>query len=69
MRAPQRYDCKDFLSLFATRDWRPLAHLALPTADAADLAFSPDGTCFAVWDSALEYRARLRACPLLQMYP
>ena len=52
----QRYDCKDFLSLFATRDWRPLAHLALPTQDAADLAFSPDGTCFVVWDSPLDYQ-------------
>jgi hypothetical protein len=26
--------------------------------DATDLAFSPDGTCFAVWDSPLEYGVR-----------
>ena len=56
MRLAQRHDCKDFLSLFAAKDWQPLAHVALPTQDAAGLAFSPDGTCFAVWDSALEFQ-------------
>ncbi len=52
----QRHDCKDFLSLFAAKDWKPLAHTALPTQDAAGLAFSPDGSCFAVWDSSLEFQ-------------
>ncbi len=52
----QRHDCKDFMSLFAAKGWQPLAHVALPTQDAAGLAFSPDGTCFAVWDSALEFQ-------------
>jgi len=53
----QRHECKDYLSLFAAKDWKPLAHVPLPTQDAADLAFSPDGTCFCVWDSALEFQA------------
>ncbi|BDA42493.1 probable POC1 centriolar protein homolog A at N-terminal half [Coccomyxa sp. Obi] len=52
----ERHDCKDFLSLFAAKDWKPLAHLALPTQDAAGLAFSPDGSCFAVWDSSLDFQ-------------
>ncbi len=30
--------------------------MALPTQDAAGLAFSPDGSCFAVWDSSLEFQ-------------
>lgn len=38
-----------------TFDWQASRH-ALPTSDAADLAWSPDATCLAVWESALDYR-------------
>lgn len=64
----QRYDCKDYLSLFSVRDWKPLAHLALPTQDAAGLAFSPDGTCFAVWESCLDYQVFLPAAAHSALY-
>ncbi len=52
----QRHACKDYLSLFTAKDWQPQVHVALPTQDAQDLAFSPDGTCFCVWDSNLEHQ-------------
>lgn len=38
------YDCST---------WAVRAQWGLPTADAADLAWSPDGGCLAVWESAL----------------
>ena len=50
---PQRSDCKDSLAVYDCRTWQPRAQWGLPTADAADLAWSPDGSCLAVWESAL----------------
>lgn len=49
----QRSDCKDSLAVYDCRTWQPRAQWGLPTADAADLAWSPDGGCIAVWESAL----------------
>ena len=33
--------------------WQARAQFPVSTADLADLAWSPDGTCLAVWESAL----------------
>ena len=50
---PQRSDCKDSLAVYDCSTWAVRAQWGLPTADAADLAWSPDGGCLAVWESAL----------------
>ena len=50
---PQRSDCKDVLAVYDCATWQPRAQCVLPTADLADLAWSPDGACIAAWESAL----------------
>lgn len=50
---PQRSDCKDSLAVYDCSTWAVRAQWGLATADAADLAWSPDGSCLAVWESAL----------------
>jgi WD40 repeat protein len=57
----QRSQCKDHITVYSCSDWQPCSHATLPTSDAADLAWSPDGTCFAVWESSLEYRVLVYA--------
>lgn len=49
----QRSDCKDSLAIYDCATWQPRAQFPTATADLADLAWSPDGTCLAVWESAL----------------
>jgi WD40 repeat protein len=51
----QRAQCKDRLAIYTCCDWQA-SRTALPTSDAADLAWSPDTTCLAVWESSLDYR-------------
>lgn len=43
------------MSLYACADWAPLAHAEVGTSDLEGLAFAPDGTCLAAWDSPLQY--------------
>lgn len=57
----QRYDCKDFVSIFTCKGWQPVTHVAPSTTDLADLAWSPDGSCFVVWDSPLAYKMVVHA--------
>jgi hypothetical protein len=54
-RAAQRRGCRDRVSLYACADWAPLAHAEVGTSDLEGLAFAPDGTCLAAWDSPLQY--------------
>jgi WD40 repeat protein len=51
----QRKDCKDWLSLYDTSGWELQARVQLQTMDAADIAWSPDSSKLAVWDSPLTY--------------
>jgi WD40 repeat protein len=54
--AMQRKDCKDWLSLYSTSSgWELQARVQLQTLDAADIAWSPDSSKLAVWDSPLTY--------------
>ena len=57
----QRSQCKDQLTIYSCLDWQPLSRASLPTSDAADLVWSPDRTCLAVWESVLEYRVLVYA--------
>ncbi|KAK9835213.1 hypothetical protein WJX81_006183 [Elliptochloris bilobata] len=36
----ERHNCKDFISLFACDDWRPLAHMAVGSNDMASYSLS-----------------------------
>ena len=53
--ASQRRDCKDYVTVFATRGWKVAAHFSVGTVDLEEIAYSPDGTCIAVCDNLLEY--------------
>ncbi len=52
----QRSECKDYVTLYNCHDWTPAVQLAAATSDAEDLAWSPDGACFVVWDHCLGYQ-------------
>ncbi len=47
----QRSDCKDVVTIYDCASWAPLSQFGVSTHDLADLAWSPDGSCLAVWDS------------------
>ena len=55
----QRVDCKDYLSLTACSSWRTFHRSATNTSDLAGLAWSPDSTCLAAWDTSLSYKVLL----------
>ena len=44
------------MTLYNCHDWTPAVQLAAATSDAEDLAWSPDGACFVVWDHCLGYQ-------------
>ncbi|KAL4858112.1 WD repeat-containing protein [Chlorella vulgaris] len=48
-----RSDCKDSVAVYDCGSWQLRAQWAPGTSDLADLAWSPDGGCLAVWESAL----------------
>lgn len=47
----ERLECKDWLAVYDTSCWELISHSLLPTTDAADISWSPDGSCVACWDS------------------
>jgi hypothetical protein len=47
----ERLECKDWLAVYDTSCWELISHSPLPTVDAADISWSPDGSCVACWDS------------------
>ncbi|KAF6261305.1 quinon protein alcohol dehydrogenase-like superfamily [Scenedesmus sp. NREL 46B-D3] len=51
----ERKDCKDWLALYSASGWELQARVQLQTMDAADVAWSPDSSKLAVWDSPLTY--------------
>lgn len=55
----QRADCRDFLSLTSCTAWRTFHRSPTATSDMAGLAWSPDSTTLAIWDSALGYKVLL----------
>ena len=50
----QRLECKDWLAVYDVDSWTLITHEELPTVDAVDLEWSPDGSCIACWDSAAQ---------------
>jgi len=50
LAAIQRWECKDSLQIYDVESWQSISHISIPTVDAADLAWSPDSSCVAVWD-------------------
>lgn len=57
----QRHDCKDFVTIYSTKTWKPDVAIAVPTSDLADIAWSPDNCCLLVWDAVLTYKALVYA--------
>jgi WD40 repeat protein len=47
----ERLEFKDWLAVYDTSCWELISHSPLATTDAADISWSPDGTCVACWDS------------------
>ena len=39
------------LTIYECASWAVVAQFGVATQDLADLAWSPDGSCLAVWDS------------------
>mmetsp|Transcript_65310 Transcript_65310/g.206311 ORF Transcript_65310/g.206311 Transcript_65310/m.206311 type:complete len:438 (+) Transcript_65310:104-1417(+) len=56
MALAERRDCRDAISIFRCNGWEVAAHFPLDTTDMSDMAWSPDGSTIAVWDTALDYR-------------
>uniref|UniRef100_A0A061SMQ9 Wd repeat-containing protein wrap73-like n=1 Tax=Tetraselmis sp. GSL018 TaxID=582737 RepID=A0A061SMQ9_9CHLO len=56
MALAERRDCKDSVAVFSCGDWSAVTRFAVQTSDLADLAWSPDGSCIAVWDTILDYK-------------
>ena len=56
MLLAERRECKDYASIFECATWQLLKHFELETENLEGLAWSPNGTTFAVWDSPLEYK-------------
>ena len=52
----QRTDCKEYVSLVSCSSWELRSRIAITTQDLADLAWSPDSSCFVVWDTMLTYK-------------
>lgn len=61
MAVLERAGCKDYVAVYDASTFALAARFPTTTADAADLAWSPDGTAIAVWDSPLEHRVMLHA--------
>ncbi|KXZ53074.1 hypothetical protein GPECTOR_8g67 [Gonium pectorale] len=55
----ERSEMKDWVTVYDTSSWGEAARFPLPTSDAADLAWSPEGGVLAVWDSCLQYKVAL----------
>ena len=55
----QRVDCKEYINLVSCQDWKTQIRIALNTSDMEDLAWSPTGSCFVVWDTPLAYYLRI----------
>jgi len=47
----ERLECKDWLAVYDISCWELISHSPLPTTDAADISWSPNGSCVACWDS------------------
>jgi WD40 repeat protein len=47
----ERLECKDWLAVYDTSCWELISHSPLPTTDAADISWAPDGSSIACWDS------------------
>lgn len=47
----QRSECKDVLTVYDAQSWQVLSRIFTSTQDAADLSWSPDSSCIAVWDN------------------
>eukprot|EP00898_Chlorokybus_atmophyticus_P000443 jgi/Chlat1/139/Chrsp1S03234 len=56
MALAERKDCKDYVSIFVCEGWDVITSFPVETTDLADLAWSPDGSSIAVWDSCLDYQ-------------
>ncbi|KAI8817774.1 uncharacterized protein EV422DRAFT_590168 [Fimicolochytrium jonesii] len=52
----ERVDCKDYVGIYACDEWSSVKRFALPTNDAENIAWSPDGQYIAAWESMLEYK-------------
>ena len=58
---PQRYECRDHVSVYDTATWTQQRHFPVSTEDAAELSWSPDGGYLALVDGPLSYRVVVHA--------
>jgi hypothetical protein len=58
----QRTDTKEFVCLVNTNSWELRMRIATTTQDLADLSWSPNGSCFVVWDTPLTYKLLVYSC-------
>lgn len=56
MLLAERRECKDYCSIFSCDNWQLLKHFEVDTDNLEGLAWSPNGSTFAVWESPLEYK-------------
>lgn len=63
----ERSDCKDFLSVYCTRDWTIVNRIQLDFFDAAEVKWTPNNANLVVWDGLLNYRLVVHSHILGQM--
>ena len=51
----ERTNCKDALRIYETSSWKTISYVtSLGTDDAADLRWSPDSSCLAIWEASFK---------------
>ncbi|XP_066972762.1 WD repeat-containing protein WRAP73-like [Macrobrachium rosenbergii] len=52
----ERRECKDCVSVVATKSWQLVKHFEVATRDLAGMLWAKDGSVLIIWESPLEYK-------------
>lgn len=52
----EKHDCKDYLSVYYTRDWKMVNTFALDLFDTVEIKWSPNNAYLTAWDNCINYR-------------
>ena len=52
----EKHDCKEYLSVYYTADWKIVNSFQLDLFDAVEVRWAPNDAVIAVWDNCVNYR-------------
>lgn len=52
----EKHDCKDYLTVYFTKDWKVVNTYFLELFDSAEVRWSPNDSVITVWDNCVNYR-------------